>query len=276
MKRYVNGDPLKRFGAFILDLLMIVFVSTILYSIIGKALVNTRAFSEANQIMNEILVESYLYEYDENDPNITKVVSEEKYEVVIKKYYVEVKQNEDLYNEKMSSSNLFNLIGDKYEKKDEVSDENVIEFYREMMGEAIIEVKQNENYQFCYRLSLNFVIYNVIVSFLISYFGFIVFVPFSFKNRTTIGQKVMNLAIVDVESNKFATKTQIFFRSIIILLIEVFLSVFSFGIPILISFGFILFNKNKNSYHDILSSTRVIDYHYVELDDTKNDNAIKV
>lgn len=276
MKRYVNGDPLKRFGAFILDVLMIVFVSTILYSIIGKALVNTRAFSEANQIMNEILVESYLYEYDESDPNITKVVSEEKFEVVIKKYYVEVKQNEELYHEKMNSSNLFNLIDGEYEKREGVSDEDVINFYKEMMGEAIIEVKQNENYQFCYRLSLNFVIYNIIVSFLISYFAFIVFVPFAFKNRTTIGQRVMNLAIVDIESNKFATKTQIFFRSIIILLIEVLLSIFSFGVPILISFGFVLFNKNKCSYHDILSSTKVIDYHYVELDDSKNDNAIKM
>ena len=54
MKRYVNAALTKRFGAFILDLFTIVFTATIIYSLLGKALVNTRAFKEANTIMNEI------------------------------------------------------------------------------------------------------------------------------------------------------------------------------------------------------------------------------
>ena len=55
------------------------------------------------------------------------------------------------------------------------------------------------------------------------------------------------------------------------MLIEGFLSIVGVGLPIIVSVGFILFNKNKMSYHDILSTTKLIDYHYVELDDKRKE-----
>ena len=90
MQRYVKASLARRFGAFMMDVFTVLFTVTIIYSVLGKALVNTKAFQEANTIMNEILVDSYLYEYDKEDPNATKVVDEKEYEVVIEKYYVEV------------------------------------------------------------------------------------------------------------------------------------------------------------------------------------------
>lgn len=271
MKRYVNAALTKRFGAFMLDLFTIVFTATIVYSLLGKALVNTRAFKEANTIMNEILVESNLYEYDENDKNVTKVVDEKEYEVVIEKYYVEIKKDADTYHDKMQESNLFDYVNDEYVKKENVTDEEVKEFYKEMMGEAIIEVKKDENFMYCYRLTMNFVIYNLIASVLITYLFYICLVPIMMKRRSTVGQHIMNLSLVNVDTNEPASKAQVFFRSIIILLIEGFLSIVGVGLPIIVSVGFILFNKNKMSYHDILSTTKLIDYHYVELDDKRKE-----
>ena len=87
--------------------------------------------------MNEILVDSHLYEYDEEDKNITRVVDEKDYEVVLEKYYIEVKQDESYYHQKMMESGLFIYVNDNYEKKDDVSETDVLNFYKEMMGEAL-------------------------------------------------------------------------------------------------------------------------------------------
>ena len=48
---------------------------------------------------------------------------------------------------------------------------------------------------------------------------------------------------------------------IITTIISIFLSV--------VSLLFIIFRKDNCSYHDLLSYSKVIDYHYIELDDEK-------
>ena len=176
MKKYVNASLSKRFGAFLLDVFTILFTATLLYTAFGRVLVKTKAFTEATKIMNTILVESYLYEYDEEDKNITRVVKEDKYAEVLEKYYSEVKKDTSYYYSKLSESNLFDLVDGVYIVKDDVASSDVKSFYEEMMGEAIIEIKSNEDYQICYRLNMNFVIYNILISFMIAYFGFILVV----------------------------------------------------------------------------------------------------
>ena len=100
--------------------------------------------------------------------------------------------------------------------------------------------------------------------------GFIIMlIPCLFKRRVTIGQKVMNMALVKGDSEEFVSRTQVIFRAFIILLIEGIVSFIALGLPIIVSVIFIVFRKDHCSYHDLLSYSRVIDYHYIELDDEK-------
>ena len=138
-----------------------------------------------------------------------------------------------------------------------------------LIGNAIINIKQNDEYKFCYAVNMNYVFYNLFLSFILSFMLFIGLIPCIMKRRTTIGQRVMNLAVVNMGNDKFINKTQSLFKCFIILIVEVGLSFVAFGVPFIVSLLFIIFRKDNCSYHDLLSYSKVIDYHYIELDDEK-------
>ena len=269
MKRYVGATLSKRLGAFLLDIFTIILTATLLYSLIGQLLVKTDTFKEATKIMNEMKVDSYLFVYNEEDSNITNEIKKEDYPNAIKNFYIDYKNDEDTYHKLMEESNYFNCIDGEYVVKEDVNVADVESFYADLYAKAIVQVTKTEEYMYCYRVNMNFVFYNLFASILLSYLLFILLIPILTKRRTTIGQRVMNLALVNFDTNEFATKTQVAFRAFVILLAEVVISLFSFGAPIIISVGFMIFRSDHASYHDLLSSTKMIDYHYVEIDDTR-------
>jgi hypothetical protein len=177
--------------------------------------------------------------------------------------------DKEAYDLLMEESNLFNNVDGDYIKKESVMDTEVLDFYKEVIGNAIINIKQNDEYKFCYAVNMNYVFYNLFLSFILSFMLFIGLIPCIMKRRTTIGQRVMNLAVVNMENDKFITKTQSLFKCFIILIVEVGLSFVAFGVPFIVSLLFIIFRKDNCSYHDLLSYSKVIDYHYIELDDEK-------
>ena len=168
MKRLVSANISKRFGAFVLDAFMMIILGTLLYSGFAQIFIKTPAFSEATKIMNEILVETHLYTYDKEDPNVVIIVEEKEYDVSVEKYYLDYLKDEDAYHLKMEESNLFNYVDGDYVKKDSVKEEDVKTFYEEVITDAIIKVKNGEEYLFCYQVSMNYVFYNFFLSFLLS------------------------------------------------------------------------------------------------------------
>lgn len=267
MKRYVDASIPKRLGAFILDLCLVILSATIILIGCIKFFSNTQLVKEANNKINQIQINSHLYVFDED--NMTMVVEEEKYSIAIKNYYLNFKNDEETYNKKMVESKLFNYIDGEYVAKKNIDEKDVKEFYRIMMGEAILEIKNIEDYKKSSDIIIGIEFYSIVISILISYIIFIILIPIFRKNRNTIGQRALNLTLINSGDNQVPTKTQIAFRAIIILIIEVLIGINTFGIPVIISVGFILFRLDHASYHDLLSSTRMIDYHYVELDDTR-------
>lgn len=270
MKRYVDASLSKRLGAFILDICLVILSATCVFLLFMEIFSNSTLMKEANETINNIQISSYLYEYSEENPEFTKVVDEKEYEMAIKKYYYEYKNDPETYKKKMDESNLFNYADNEYKVKYGVTEEELKTFYQTLMGEAIIEIKSLDDYQKCSEIIINCELYCAAISILIGYISFIIVVPFVTKKRNTIGQKVMNLSLVNSESYQVPSKTQIAFRAIIILIVEIYLASFCYGITIIVSVGFIIFRKDKCSYHDLLSATRMIDYHYIELDDMIN------
>ena len=267
MKRYVDASIAKRLGAFILDLCLIILGATVFFLLCMEIFSGTTLMKEASETINNIQIESNLYKYSDVDSSITVVVDEKEYSVAIKNYYIEYKKDETTYHQKMNESKLFNYTDGEYKIKYGVSDEDVKSFYQTLMGEAILEIKDNEDYKKCSDIIINCELYCIAISILLSYIIFIIVIPLIFKNKTTIGQKVMKLALVNSENYQIPSNTQIIFRAIIIFIIEYYLATYCLGLTALISIGFIVFRKDHSSYHDLLSATRMIDYHYVELDD---------
>ena len=183
---------------------------------------------------------------------------------------MDFKKDEEAYNQKMSESNLFNYVDGEYIAKKNVDEKELKEFYQVMIGEAILEIKDIEEYKKSSDIIIGIEFYSIVISILVSYVIFIILIPIFRKNRNTIGQRVLNLALINNHNNEIPTRTQIAFRAIIILTIEILIGINTFGIPIFISIGFIIFRLDHASYHDLLSATRMIDYHYVEIDDTRN------
>ena len=75
--------------------------------------------------------------------------------------------------------------------KENIKEEDVKIFYQELMGEAILEIKNNEDYKKCSDIIINCELYCVAVSILVSYIIFIILIPIIRKNKNTIGQVVM-------------------------------------------------------------------------------------
>ena len=271
MKRYVNAARLKRLGAFILDFFLIILGATILFLGFMEVFSNSTLMKEANEKINAIQIESYLYKLDEKT-GFTKIVDEKEYEIAIKNFYCEYKDDSALYHEKMTESELFIYENGTYYKKENIKEEDVKIFYQELMGEAILEIKNNEDYKKCSDIIINCELYCVAVSILVSYIIFIILIPIIRKNKNIIWHVVMNLKLVNIDGYGKPTNTQIIFRAIIILITEVYLATYCYGATIIVSFAMIIFRKDNSSYHDLLSSTIMIDNHYIELDDQINFN----
>ena len=269
MKRYVNATRSKRFGAFILDFFLIILGATVIFLGLMEVFSNSNLMIEANEKINSIQIDSYLYTLDEKT-GFTKIVDEKEYEIAIKNYYCEYKNEDEIYHKKMNQSELFIYENGTYIKKEGVSEDDIKTFYQELMGEAILEIKNNEDYKKCSDIIINCELYSIVISILISYIIFIILIPIIRKNKNTIGQRVMNLRLVNIEDYKNPTNTQIIFRAVIILITEVYLATYCYGVTIIVSFIMIIFRKDSSSYHDLLSSTIMIDNHYIELDDQLN------
>ena len=143
MNRLVSANVSKRLGAFLLDAFMVIILGTLLYSGFAQIFIKTPTFSEATKIMNEILVETHLYKYDETDPNVVVIVEEKEYDASIEKYYLDYLKDEDAYHSKMKESNLFNYVDGDYVKKDSVSNDELKSFYEEVITDAIVNAKNS-------------------------------------------------------------------------------------------------------------------------------------
>ena len=85
------------------------------------------------------------------------------------------------------------------------------------------------------------------------------FIPLIFnKGKKTIGKLVFKIGVVNKNLLNVSNK-QYFLRFLIFLFLEVILSIFTFLIPIIISFNMIFFTKNKQCLHDYIMHFQLVD-----------------
>ena len=87
---------------------------------------------------------------------------------------------------------------------------------------------------------------------------FYLIVPLCNKNRKTFGKMIMNLGVV----NKYyvrASILQTITRGLSFIILEMLLSLMLLGLPLVISFLIVYFNRDGKSLHDLISFTMVLD-----------------
>ena len=84
-------------------------------------------------------------------------------------------------------------------------------------------------------------------------------IPLFMKNGETLGKKLFSIGLASARDGFKVKRSQIIIRFLAFLLIELLLSIFTLGFPLIISFSMLVFNKNGYALHDYLAATVCID-----------------
>lgn len=94
----------------------------------------------------------------------------------------------------------------------------------------------------------------VILSVCVTYLMF----PMIFKDRATLGKKMFHFQVINAKTGFVASRFQIFARFVFFALFNVVGAFLTYGLSILISICMVILTKNRNTLHDLLASTAVV------------------
>lgn len=267
----------KRIGAFIIDILCTLLIAINLNNYVMMSITsNILGTAKLQEQYKERLVDSHLYIQKENglcysidiindnnamnaeeyinylDEKLTLFYTDEDFEYSNIEYY---------NNLKKEATNIFvyNEETNKYEYLENVSINEKLSFYKNAVANTIDKVLYNDPQIIELTNSiLKNNITSLIFSFIISMIIFFLVIPLISKNGSTIGKYMFKIGVIDLKTKQIAFKGQTSLRFIIILL-EVLLSLMSFGGVLLISFSFTIFTKNNSALHDLVCKTTLVD-----------------
>lgn len=242
---------LKRFGAYILDMFLVVLVASLISSI---TFIN-KDYKEYNSVYSEY--EDVTNKYKSFIDDIGETYSDEQIE-------------EEEYQKLVSEHPTFaDNITSRYDDKIIDSDEydNILE--------TIYDLYKTDTIAYNYRLSkLNFISSIILIICLILYFGV---VQYLLKGQT-LGKRIFNLKVVNKNSDKVGL-VNLLVRTVILtgILITIaqiiclftlnandyynvsyYIQIISYGMEIAILFTTLISSSNRG-LHDIISGTSVID-----------------
>lgn len=140
-------------------------------------------------------------------------------------------------------------------------DETLNSFYVTAVDDCAIPTiaKQSAAYIDASRIVFASSASEIIISFLLGVLVFFFLVPLFFpRGYPTLGKKLFRLAILDASALSPSRKTYLF-RSAVYFFLEFTLSLFSFLIPLFVSFTMFAVRKDGQSFHDYVAGTYVVD-----------------
>jgi len=267
----MKASPLIRIGAAAIDLMLTLFLYFIFSSlVIGLIVGSSNSYTKNFKVYKEALVNTGLYIDIENnfntilvDFNFEKV---EKYDDTITNFYIYnfEEKLDDYQNSKKNYPELFTYSEEakKYVISGDVSkSEDYNKFFQKSISDATTiylnsdEIARNA-YQQLRTLSTINQISSLVASVLITYLLF----PMIFKYGETLGKKMFGLRVVSAKGTDFkVNKLQVFVRFCCYGIVEIIVSLFTYGIPLLISTIIMCATKNKTAIHDFAAQTLVLD-----------------
>ena len=256
---YKKSPLLRRFAALLIDVLVALLALLLVDALITTPIFNaTTNYDEMYQELNDALVESRLYKYDE-EGYIIQI--EDNYDENLKYFYENYDSLDNYYTLKENSGYFdYNDQTGEWVKKDDALDKDVKIFYMTTAANArnniLLKVEHISNL-FSQLEAYNFLmlIINLFVGLTIAF----LVVPLLSKDGSTVGMKPFYLQVVEKKNGENATKLQILFRYLIVISLYVLASYYLFGLPLIVSMLMVIFTKERMSLCDLLCSNYVVD-----------------
>lgn len=254
-----KASILKRVTAFVIDIFAFLCLSFILSSILISPLVgmNGKVKSDRHQYYLEVMetglfqgsdfdMVDYIYEDYQN-----KIVEFYKKYDSIENFNTMIEKNYSQFFEYDEESKLYVPIKDV---------KGINEVYLNIMSNDCMNILlQDQDFA---DLSFRLTTYNmvdILISIGLGGIIYFIVIPLILHNGQTLGKKLLQLYVVSLNGDYHLTPMKLVCRSLFILIGEIFMIILTFGLIPLISLICSIFTNNKQSLHDLIVSTTVVD-----------------
>ena len=273
---YSKARIYQRVFSFFIDLFLAVLLGMIINSLCGLVTSVVPKYQEVLQERIELQDQSGLF--DENQKLWTlslegsDMTIQEKKELLSTRldefyhnavffeddtfYQSYQKRKSEAVNEK--GELLFELISGSYVEKD-FSDDVYYSFYqKEFENYASAALSHNVRFADLSNLIVRISVIEIVLSMSVGFALSFVIMPLILKRgRKTIGMYLFKISLVGGDALNVRGKT-LLFRNVLLLLIGYWLTIFTFGIPWLVSLTMMTFSKTGQDFFDYMSGTYVV------------------
>ena len=273
---YSKARIYQRVFSFFIDLFLAVLLGMIINSLCGLVTSVVPKYQEVLQERIELQDQSGLF--DENQKLWTLSLEGSDMTIQEKKELLSTRLDEFYHNDvffeddtfyqsyqkrKSEAVNekgelLFQLISDSYVEKD-FSDDVYYSFYqKEFENYASAALSHNVRFADLSNLIVRISVIEIVLSMSVGFALSFVIMPLILKRgRKTIGMYLFKISLVGGDALNVRGKT-LLFRNVLLLLIGYWLTIFTFGIPWLVSLTMMTFSKTGQDFFDYMSGTYVV------------------
>ena len=273
---YSKARIYQRVFSFFIDLFLAVLLGMIINSLCGLVTSVVPKYQEVLQERIELQDQSGLF--DENQKLWTLSLEGSDMTIQEKKELLSTRLDEFYHNDvffeddtfyqsyqkrKSEAVNekgelLFELISDSYVEKD-FSDDVYYSFYqKEFENYASAALSHNVRFAELSNLIVRISVIEIVLSMSVGFALSFVIMPLILKRgRKTIGMYLFKISLVGGDALNVRGKT-LLFRNVLLLLIGYWLTIFTFGIPWLVSLTMMTFSKTGQDFFDYMSGTYVV------------------
>ena len=273
---YSKARIYQRVFSFFIDLFLAVLLGMIINSLCGLVTSVVPKYQEVLQERIELQDQSGLF--DENQKLWTLSLEGSDMTIQEKKELLSTRLDEFYHNDvffeddtfyqsyqkrKSEAVNekgelLFELISDSYVEKD-FSDDVYYSFYqKEFENYASAALSHNVRFADLSNLIVRISVIEIVLSMSVGFALSFVIMPLILKRgRKTIGMYLFKISLVGGDALNVRGKT-LLFRNALLLLIGYWLTIFTFGIPWLVSLTMMTFSKTGQDFFDYMSGTYVV------------------
>ena len=273
---YSKARIYQRVFSFFIDLFLAVLLGMIINSLCGLVTSVVPKYQEVLQERIELQDQSGLF--DENQKLWTLSLEGSDMTIQEKKELLSTRLDEFYHNDvffeddtfyqsyqkrKSEAVNekgelLFKLISGSYVEKD-FSDDVYYSFYqKEFENYASAALSHNVRFADLSNLIVRISVIEIVLSMSVGFALSFVIMPLILKRgRKTIGMYLFKISLVGGDALNVRVKT-LLFRNVLLLLIGYWLTIFTFGIPWLVSLTMMTFSKTGQDFFDYMSGTYVV------------------
>ena len=273
---YSKARIYQRVFSFFIDLFLAVLLGMIINSLCGLVTSVVPKYQEVLQERIELQDQSGLF--DENQKLWTLSLEGSDMTIQEKKELLSTRLDEFYHNDvffeddtfyqsyqkrKSEAVNekgelLFELISGSYVEKD-FSDDVYYSFYqKEFENYASAALSHNVRFADLSNLIVRISVIEIVLSMSVGFALSFVIMPLILKRgRKTIGMYLFKISLVGGDALNVRGKT-LLFRNALLLLIGYWLTIFTFGIPWLVSLTMMTFSKTGQDFFDYMSGTYVV------------------